>query len=74
MIQTNYHPSKIVDKITSSIDGNEMIDDDRVGRMEKRMKPLRDVGKLHFHAVENLHQIPIAVDHFSLMRILRKLQ
>ena len=47
-----------------------MIDDDRVGRVKKRMKSLRNVGELHFQAVEDLHEIPIAVDQLSLMRVL----
>ena len=49
-----------------------MVDDDRIGRMKKRMKSLRNVGEFHFHAIEDLHQISIAVDQFALMGVLKR--
>ena len=57
--------------LTCAIDGDEVVDDDGIGRMKQRMQSLRNVGEFHFQAVEDLHQIPIAVDQFSLMRVLK---
>lgn len=48
-----------------------MIDDDRIRRMQERVKSLGNVGELHLEAVENLRQISIAVDEFSFVGILK---
>jgi len=65
-----------VDVVTSSlpivwtIDGNEMVDDNWIWRMKKRMKSLGNIGELHLEAVEDLRQISIAINEFSLVGIL----
>ena len=55
---------------TGSIDGNEMVDDDGIGRMQERMKSLRNVGELHLEAIEDLRQISVAIDEFSFVGVL----
>ena len=62
----------VVCACTCSIDGDEVVNDDGIGRMKQRMQSLRNVGEFHFQAVEDLHQIPIAVDQLTLMRVLQQ--
>jgi len=57
--------------VVLSVDGDEVVDDDRVGGMKKRMKSLRNIREFHFEAIEDLHQVPIAVDQLPLMRVLQ---
>ena len=47
-----------------------MIDNDRIGRMQERMKPLGNVGELHLETVEDLRQISVAIDEFAFVRVL----
>ena len=60
--------------LTRSVDRNEMVDDDRIGRMKQRVKSLRNVGELHFEAIEDLRQVAIAIDEFSFVRILTRFE
>ena len=59
-------------RLTWTIDGNEMVDDNWIWRMKKRMKSLGNIGELHLEAVEDLRQISIAINEFSLVGILEE--
>lgn len=54
----------------AALDGNHVVDDDRIRRVKQRVQPLRYLGKLHLLAAEDLLQILVAYDVLALVRIL----
>ena len=51
-------------------DRDQVVDDDRVRRVEERVQPLRNLGKLHPLALEDLPQKRVAVDKLPLVGVL----
>jgi len=57
--------------LLDTLHADGVVDDNGVGRVQQRVQPLRDLGKLHTVACKDLLQILVAVDELALVRILQ---
>ena len=53
------------------LDGDQVVDHDRIRRVEERVEPLRDLGELHPLRLEDLLQERVALHVLSLVSILQ---
>jgi hypothetical protein len=57
--------------LLDALHADGVVDDDGVGRVQQRVQPLRDLGKLHAGARKDLLQVLVAVDELALVRVLQ---
>lgn len=57
--------------VVRRLDGDEVVDDDGVGRVQQRAQARRHLGQLHARAAEDLLQVLVAGDVLALVRVLQ---